>query len=117
MRNIIKIKIGYIFNKRRDDILFLYIYNRDYMHHLQNGVMDDLHRHRRKRQAGIMGGPKKKLPVRKEIRMMSEKELELFFRAVNSAKTNRVSPIDIAELEYAQKDQFRVAVNMILSKQ
>ena len=83
------------------------------MHHLQNGVMDDLHRHRRKRQAGVMGGPKKKLPVRKEIRMMSEKELDLFFRAVNSAKTNRVSPIDMTELEYAQKDQFLVAVNMI----
>ena len=103
------------YNIYQNNITFHYTYNRNYMHHLQNGVMDDLHRHRRKRQAGIMGGPKKKLPVRKEIRMMSEKELDLFFRAVNSAKTNRVSPIYM--IEYAQKDRFRVAVNMILNKQ
>ncbi|KAL4235030.1 hypothetical protein ACF0H5_006668 [Mactra antiquata] len=46
---------------------------------------------RKKRQAG--GGPPKKLRVRKEIRMMSDKEFQLYVEAVNSAKRNTsISP-------------------------
>jgi len=46
---------------------------------------------RKKRQA--MGAAPAKLRLRKEIRMMSEEELKLFFEAVNSAKKNTVTKL------------------------
>ena len=51
----------------------------------------DIAHHRRKRQAGILGPDNRhNIPVRKEIRMMSDYEIDRFFRAINSAKNNRV---------------------------
>ena len=71
-------------------------YNRNYISHLQGEVMADLYNHRVKRQAGTMGMlPRKNLPVRKEIRMMTERERALFFKAVNSAKRNTVSDLNL----------------------
>ena len=52
-----------------------------------NDYTNELEHHRRKRQAGVMG-PNHRVPLRKEIQMMTEREWNLFFEAVNIGKLN-----------------------------
>ena len=68
-----------------------FIYFSDYIGgHVDYAVRAIAH-HRRKRQAGMLGPDNRhRVPVRKEIRMMSDYEIDRLFRAFNSAKNNRV---------------------------
>lgn len=71
------------------------IFSRGYVNGLFKDTRQEILQHnlsRKKRQAGTP------LRVRKEIRMMSDKEIQTFFAAVNSAKRNTVSIINLNRL-------------------
>lgn len=68
------------------------MFSRRYVEKLFENTKNELRQfriRRKKRQAG----PAPKLRLRKELRMMSDEEIKLFFDAVNSAKQNTVSHV------------------------
>lgn len=72
---------------------------RRYVQRLFENTKNELKRfriRRKKRQAG----PAPKLRLRKELRMMSDEEIKLFFDAVNSAKQNTVSLVTTKYTEH-----------------
>ena len=74
--------------------IHLFIHFSNYIGSLISKTAQDIEHHRRKRQAGFMGPEnRRRVPLRKEIRMMSDRERELFFRAVDSAKRNTVGQL------------------------
>ncbi|KAL3858696.1 hypothetical protein ACJMK2_008957 [Sinanodonta woodiana] len=67
---------------------------RELVHYLSDQVLQSVHHTVHMKRQTASGGPKRK---RKEIRMLTERELDLYFRAVRAAKANTTTVPNVYE--------------------
>nr|APC92582.1 Tyrp-1 [Sinohyriopsis cumingii] len=67
---------------------------RELVHYLSDQVLQSVHHIGRVKRQVVSSGPKRR---RKEIRMLTERELDLYFRAVRAAKANTTTAPNVYE--------------------